>query len=105
MQNPLKLFALVLAMGTATSVCAYQVEGGLEKGFYVVDIHSSAPLRVVDGLGGYEQLTPQEYLDRHCPDAKVLEINMAGVPRNGRLSTSVQIVFEMPARGCNKRGD
>lgn len=104
MQKPLKLFALALSMATATSVCAYQVEGEPEKGFYVVNIHSSAPLRVVDGFFSKEQLTPQEYLDRKCPGAKVLEINMAGVPGYAKTSTSVQIVFEMPSQGCNSRG-
>ena len=105
MQKPLKLFALALAMVTANSVCAYQVEGEPEKGFYVVSIHSTAPVRVQDGFWGKEELTPQEYLDRRCPGAKVSEIDMAGVPGYARNSTSVQIVFEMPARGCNSRGN
>lgn len=104
MKTPLKILALALSMVTATSVCAYQVEGEPEKGFYVVDIHSSAPLRVVDGFWGKERLSPQEYLDRKCPGAKVSEINIARVQSYGQGQISVQIVFAMPAHGCNSRG-
>ncbi|WP_408602228.1 hypothetical protein [Pseudomonas sp. PLMAX] len=101
MKTALKLLAVALSMVTATSVCAYQVGGEPEKGFYVVTSVSSAPLIVLDGLWKKERVTPQEYLDRHCPSAKVSEINIAGAPSFNQPSIAVQIVFEMPAQGCN----
>lgn len=77
---------------------AYQVEGQPEKGFFLVEVATTAPVMVVNGFWGKERITPQEYLDKRCVGAKVSEISYA---RGGQYqSDDIQIVFVMPSGGC-----
>jgi hypothetical protein len=100
MKKTLKLLALALTMITASSAFAYPVDGGTEKGFFLVEMHSSAPLLVKTSRLNKELRTPQEYLDKHCPGAKVSDIAIAAMPSYMHESTQIQIVFPMPAGGC-----
>jgi hypothetical protein len=100
MKSPLKFFTAALAMTTVTSVCAYQVQGQPEKGFYLVDVTSTAPLKVWADVWSRESVAPQQYLDHKCPGAKVDEINLARWESIDQNVASVQIVFVMPAQGC-----
>jgi hypothetical protein len=100
MKSALKFFTAALAMATVTSAGAYQVPGQPEKGFYVVDVTSTAPLRVMSDFWGKENIDPQQYLDRKCPGAKVDEINLARWESFNQNHASVQIVFVMPEKGC-----
>lgn len=105
MKAVLGFLTAATALVAASHAGAYQVAGEPEKGFYIADISSSAPLRVEDGGWGAELLTPQELLDRRCPGAKVSEINIARVKSYAQRETSVQIVFVMPAQGCIQKVD
>ncbi|WP_274644258.1 hypothetical protein [Pseudomonas serbica] len=100
MKKALKLLALAFPLFTATSVVAYPVDGGPEKGFFLVEMHSSAPLLVKTTGWHGELLTPQEFVDKQCPGAKVSDIAIAGVPTYLHESTMIQIVFPMPINGC-----
>lgn len=100
MKSAFKFSTAALAMVMASSACAYG-EGRVEKGFYVVSVKSTAPLRVSEGLWDRQRLTPQELLDLKCPGAKVSEVNIA----NWKSTRDVQIVFEMPVNGCKDAGD
>lgn len=98
--------AVGLALGAAIAsqgAFAYQVEGQPEKGFFVVDVASTAPVTVVNGFWGKEKISAQEYLDKACVGAKVSEINFLRYGGSSYSSTSdaVQIVFVMPEHGCH----
>lgn len=100
MMRPLKFLTAALAMAMASSASAYG-DGQAEKAFYVVDVKSTAPLRVTDDFWGKHIYTPQQLLDLKCPGAKVAEVHIA----NWESSRAVQIEFEMPANGCKDAGD
>lgn len=104
MRPAIKLFAAVLAMAIATPSFAYGVKGEPEKGYYLLNSASTAPLYVYDSSNSFakKRMKPQEYLDAHCPGAVVSEINIARTPGYLQAESSVQIVFEMPVRGCDE---
>jgi hypothetical protein len=77
------------------------VEDQPEKGYYLVEVKTTAPLRVADNFWGNELVTPQQVLDRKCPGAKVSEINVATWER----CHCAQIVFVMPPNGCKDAGE
>lgn len=100
------LFSVIgLALGctlVSQGAFAYQVEGHPEKGFFVVDLASTAPVTVENGFWGKEKITAQEYLDKACVGAKVGEINFLRYGGNSYSTPSdaIQIVFVMPSGGC-----
>jgi surfactin synthase thioesterase subunit len=80
---------------------AYQVEGLPEKGFFIVDLATTAPVTVRNRYFGKDRITPQEYLDKRCVGAKVSEINVLRYSATYTpISDAIQIVFVMPKNGC-----
>ena len=97
----MKILVLSL-LAFATPAVAFPVsESTGEMGFYVAEIVSTAPVRLLGWRdGGKVSLTPDEFVSKGCPGAVITEINLAKMPTQRYPATSVQIVFKIPSRGC-----
>lgn len=92
-------FLAIFAAFAAIPAMAYPIsENAPVMGFYVAAVESTAPVLVSYGWNG--KLTPEQYVEKKCPGAKVTEINMAATPTYANGDTKVQIVFSMPRQGC-----
>lgn len=64
------LAGLVITLAASNAI-AYNIDQDHEQGFLILDVTSTAPVRVEQGL------TPQQAVDQWCPGGKVTEINLA----------------------------
>jgi hypothetical protein len=93
----------ICAAASSQSALAYQVEGQPEKGFFIEDLVTTAPVTVRNGYWGTGRLTPQEYLDKRCVGAKVSELNVLRYAATYTpVTDAIQIVFVMPPNGCTE---
>lgn len=99
------LIGLAIECIVASQVAfAYQVEGLPEKGFFIVDLATTAPVMVRNRYWGKDRITPQEFLDKRCVGAKVSEINVLRYSATyTAITDAVQIVFVMPKNGCTMK--